>query len=147
MDAATQQGLADLAVRLALENWWCVFGGVAGMLFGYYRLPFASHKHKAWRTIFRMEVAGVAALFTALLMSVAVEAALYPKVVTIACVSALVGMATPPFYDFIWRPAIWPLIRTVFGKLIVKPVVEQLEQRGVKLDPESTLMKFVKKKP
>lgn len=154
MDDATQQ-----VVRLALENWWCVFGGFGGLLYGYYRLPFFSHKHKQWRMLFRLEVVAVATAATALLMTAFVSAPdWYTKGIAILVVAPTTGMAAPLFYDFIWRPFLWPLLKTMarvvaqvavetaraVARRFAKTVVTAVEAAGGHLDSDNTLVKIAK---
>lgn len=150
MDAQqiAQPDVQALVLSIFLDNWWCAFGAFGGLLYGYFRLPFASHKpkHPQWRWLFRMEVAAVAAAFTALLMSAFVKAPdLYTKVVAILCVAPITGMAAPPFFDFIWRPALWPLLKWLFVATVGRGVKKAVDAGVIEADDHPTLMKFIKK--
>lgn len=140
---ATEEGLRQYALQLILDNWWCAFGGLGGMLYGYYRINFVNRERKNWQWIFRMEVAGVAAGFTALLMTAFVDAELYPKAVAIVCFAPITGMGTPVFYDAVWRPFLWPLLKGI-ARAVAKRFVKTVEATGTQLDDDSTIVKFAK---
>lgn len=141
----SQDDVAALAWSLFLQNWWCAFGGLGGMLYGYYRINFVNRDRRNWQWRFRMEVAGVAAAFTAFLMTAFVQAGWYPKTVAIFCVAPITGMATPPAYDFIWRPFLWPLLKGL-ARAGAKGAVKTMEATGGAVDEDSTIVKFAKGK-
>lgn len=148
MEAQQQvaQTVSDIALSIALDNWWCAIGGLGGMLYGYYRINFYDHDRKNWQWLFRMEVAGIATMFTALLMVAFVSAPNWlTKVIAILCFAPITGMATPPFYDYIWRPFLWPLLKRI-ARGVAKGAVKTAEAAGTELDEDNTLMKFAKGK-